>query len=162
MSWVVFAWPVESEPVLAGHHRLDHVERLARTTLADDDPVGSHVEGVPQEVADRDLAGALGVGRAGLEGHDVLLAELELGRVLDRDDPLVLGDERREDVEERRLAGARAARDEDVEAGHDAEPEEVEHLGGRRPEADEVVDRVGRGRELPDRDDRARRARAAR
>src|SRR3972149_6661139 len=80
----------------------------ARATLADDDPVGSHVEGVAEEVSDRDLARALGVGRAGLEGHDVLLAELELGRVLDRDDPLVFGDEGRQDVEERRLARAGA------------------------------------------------------
>ncbi len=76
--------------VVAGRHRLEHVQRLARTTLADDDPVGSHVHRVPEQVPDRDLALALQVGRARLQGDDVVLAELELGGVLDRDDPLVV------------------------------------------------------------------------
>ncbi len=56
-----------------------------------------------------------------LETDDVLLLHLELGRVLDRDDPLVGRDEPGEDVEKRRLAAARAAGDEDVEPRlHDA------------------------------------------
>ena len=75
--------------VLAGGHRLEHVQRFARAALADDDPVGAHVEGVAQEVADGDLAVALEVRWARLEGDDVLLAELQLGGVLDGDDPLV-------------------------------------------------------------------------
>jgi len=37
------------------------------------------------------------------------LLELQLGGVLDRDDALAIRDERRQDVEVRRLAGARAA-----------------------------------------------------
>ena len=141
--------------VLAGRHRLDHVQRLAGATLADDDPVGAHVQRVAQQVADRDLALALEVRRARLERDDVVLAELELGGVLDRDDPLVVGDERREHVEGRRLARAGAAGHEDVEAGLDARAEEVEHLGRGGPEADEVVDGVRPCRELPDGDDRA-------
>ena len=32
--------------VVAGVHGLEHVQRLARTTLADDDPVGPHAQGV--------------------------------------------------------------------------------------------------------------------
>ena len=98
---------------------------------------------------------ALDVGRARLERDDVLLAELELGRVLDRHDPLVVRDERRQDVEGRRLAGAGAAGDEDVEAGLDGRPEELEHVRGRGAEPDQVVHRERRGRELPDRDDGA-------
>ena len=80
--------------VVARVHGLEHVQRLARTALPDDDPVGPHAQRVADELADRDLALALDVGRAGLEGDDVLLAELELGRVLDRHDPLVVRDER--------------------------------------------------------------------
>ena len=76
--------------VVAGRHRLEHVEGLARAALADDDPVGAHVHRVAQQVPDRDLALALEVRRARLERDDVLLAELELGGVLDRDDPLVV------------------------------------------------------------------------
>ena len=58
-------------------------------------------------------------GRA-LEPHDVVLAELQLDRVLDGDDPLVVGDERRQHVEHRGLAGAGAAGDEDVELARHA------------------------------------------
>src|SRR3546814_6337557 len=58
---------------------------------------------------------SLDVGRARLEGDDVLLAELQLGGVLDRHDPLVVRDERRQDVEGRGLARAGAAGHEDVQ-----------------------------------------------
>ena len=123
-------------PVLAGRHRLEHVQRLARATLPDDDPVGPHVEGIAEQVADGDLALTLDVRRPGLELDHVRLAQLELGGVLDRDDPLVLGDERRQDVEGGGLARAGAARYEDVESRLDAGAQELEHLGGRRPERD--------------------------
>ncbi len=137
---------------MAHRHRLDHVQGLAGAALTDDDPVGPHVQGVAQQVADRDLALALEVRRPGLQRDDVLLAELQLGGVLDRDDPLVVGDEGGEDVEGGGLARAGAAGDEDVEAGLDARLQEVEHLRRRGPEADEVVHREGGGGELPDRD----------
>ena len=113
--------------VVAGRHRLEHVQRLARAALADDDPVGSHVHRVPQQVPDRDLALAFEVGRPRLERDDVVLAELELGGVLDRHDPLVVRDERRQDVERRGLAGPGATGHEQVEPRLDARVEEVEH-----------------------------------
>ncbi len=120
MSGGLFAWPVDSEPILARRHRLEHVERLAGTTLADDDPVRPHVQRIAQQVADRDLAGPFEVRRTRLERHHVRLAELQLGGVLDRDDPFVLRDERGEHVERRRLAGPGAAGHEDVEPSLDA------------------------------------------
>ena len=84
---------------MARVHGLEHVERLGAADLADDDAVGAHTQGVADELADADLALALDVRRARLERDDVLLLELELGRVLDRDDALVVRDERREGVE---------------------------------------------------------------
>ena len=123
---------------VTGVHGLEHVEGLAATDLADDDPVGPHPQGVADEVPDADLAAALGVGRAGLEPHDVGLLELELGGVLDGDDPLPLGDERRQHVERRGLAGARTAGDEDVELAPHAGLEEQGEVHGQRPEVDEV------------------------
>ena len=81
--------------VVAGVHRLQHVERGAVADLADDDAVGPHAQGVAHQVADGDLARALDVGRAGLEPQHVLLVQLELGGVLDGDDALVVRDERR-------------------------------------------------------------------
>ena len=117
--------------VVAGVHGLEHVERLAAAALADDDAVGPHAQRVAHQVADRDLALALDVGRARLERDDVLLAQLELGGVLDGDDALVVRDEGRQHVEQRRLARAGAAGDEDVEPRLDARAQEVDHLGRR-------------------------------
>jgi len=89
---------------VTGVHGLEHREGLATTRLTDDDPLGTHTEGVPDEVHDRDRALAFDVGRARFETDHVVLHELQLGSVLDRDDALVLGDEAGEDVEERRLS----------------------------------------------------------
>src|ERR1700741_2967314 len=61
--------------VVARVHGLEHVQRLTGAALSDDDPVGPHPEGVPDELADRDRALAFDVRRAGLGGHDVLLPE---------------------------------------------------------------------------------------
>ena len=55
------------------------------------------------------------VGRPRLEPRHVLLVQLQLGGVLDGDDALVLGDEARQHVEQRRLAGAGAAADQAVQ-----------------------------------------------
>ena len=106
--------------VVARVHRLQHVERLGAANLADDDAVGPHAQGVADEVADRDFALALDVRRARLEPEHVPLVELQLGGVLDRDDPLVVRDRGRERVQQRRLARARAARDQDVQLRLDA------------------------------------------
>ena len=101
--------------LVARVHRLEHVERLGAANLADDDPVGAHAQGVPDELADANLALALDVRRPRLEGDDVILLELELRRVLDRDDALVARHERRQRVQRRRLTGAGTAGDEHVE-----------------------------------------------
>ncbi len=138
--------------LLAGGHGLDHVQRLTCAALTHDDAVGAHVQHIAQQVADGDLALALEVGRTCLQRDHVTLAQLQLGSVLDSDDALLLGDERGEHVEGRGLAGARSAGEEDVEPGHDAGLEEIEHLRGRGAEADEVVDSEAGG-ELSDRDD---------
>ncbi len=92
--------------VVAGGHGLEHVEGLAAADLADDDAVGAHAQRVAYEVADGDPALALHVGRPGLQADHMGLLELEFGGVLDGDDPLALGDEAGEGVEEGGLAGA--------------------------------------------------------
>src|SRR6185503_5559191 len=140
--------------IVTSVHGLEHRERLTTTDLTDDDALWAHTEGVLHEIHDRDLALAFDVRRARLEAHDVVLHETELGGVLDRDDALVLGDEAGHDVEERRLAGARATGDEHVEACFDARAEEFHHLGSRCAELDVVLDRDPVLRELSDRDDR--------
>ena len=62
----------------------------------------------------------------------------------------------RERVQERRLAGARAAGDEHVQLGLDAGGEELEGLVGERAEAQQVVEHQALLRELADRQQRAR------
>ena len=141
--------------VVAGVHRLQHVERGGVTDLTDDDAVGAHAQRVLDQVADRDRALALDVRRARLEPQHVVLAQLELGGVLDGDDALVVGDERRQHVERRRLAGAGAAGDQDVEPAPARRPRGGSaDTGVRRAEVDQVLDRVGVLGELSDRQHR--------
>ena len=125
--------------VVAGVHRLEHVERLGAANLADDDPVGPHAQAVPDEVADRHLALALDVRRAGLQPEHMPLMQAELGRVLDRDDPVAVRDRLREDVQERRLAGAGSPGDQDVQPRLDAALEELDRLRRERSEPDHVL-----------------------
>ncbi len=113
---------------MAGVHRLEHVERLATAALADDDAIRPHAQGVDHEVADGDAAATLDVRRARLERDHMLLAELELGGVLDGDDAFVLGDEAAQDVERRGLSRAGATADHHVEPGTNARAEETNHV----------------------------------
>ena len=136
--------------VVARIHGLQHVERLARADLTDDDAVGAHAQGIAHEVADGDGALALEVGRARLERHNVLLLQAQLGGILDGDDALALGDERRDDVERRRFTGASTARDEDVDARLDTGAQERRHLLVHRAEGNQVVDAKRRLGELAD------------
>src|SRR4028118_1980789 len=59
------------------------VEALRSADLAEDDAIGAHAERVLDEIADRDLALAFEVWRAGFERQPVRLLKPELGRVLD-------------------------------------------------------------------------------
>ena len=137
--------------LVAGVHGLEHVEGLGGTALADDDAVGAHAEGVLDEVADRHLPGALGGRGPGLEVDDVGLLELELGGVLDGDDPLAVGDEGGQHVEVGRLAGAGTAGHEDVELPR-TQASTGDEVEGPGAEVDEVLGGVRVLGELPDRE----------
>ena len=78
--------------------------------------------------------------RPALEPDHVLLLQLELDGVLDRDDPLAVGDEGGQHVEQGRLAGAGAAGDDDVQPGLDAASSSSAISGVRVPNADQVGD----------------------
>src|SRR5207248_1087287 len=82
------------------------VAGLDAADVAEEDAVGAHAQAGAHEITNEDVARALGVGRPCLEVDHVRLLELELGRVLDGDDALPVGDERRQNVEVGRLAGA--------------------------------------------------------
>src|SRR6266496_3487602 len=86
------------------------------------------------------------------------LAQLELCRVLDRDDPVLVGDRGRERVQQSRLARAGAARDEDVQLGVYAAAEIVDRFGVERSEFDQLVQGQPLLAELTDRDQRSAQA----
>ena len=118
--------------LVAGVHRLQHVQRLAAADLADDDPVRAHPQRVADQVADGHRAAALDVRRPGLQPDHVLLLQRQLGGVLDRDDPLPARDELRQRVQHGGLARRGAAGDDDVQPGPDAGGQQ---LGGRPVQA---------------------------
>src|ERR1017187_4352439 len=93
-------------PVMARVHGLEHVQRFTATALSDDDSIRAHTQRVDDQLADRDAPLAVDVRGTSLEAADVLLVQLELGRIFNGDDAFVDGDEARAHVEERRLAGA--------------------------------------------------------
>ncbi len=90
--------------VMARVHGLQHVQGLGTANLTDEDPVGAHSQAVAKQLPDRELALALHVRWAVLERDDVGVVDLELGRVLDGDDALVVRDEACDHVERGRLA----------------------------------------------------------
>ena len=75
--------------------------------------LGAHPQRLADEFADRDAAAALLVGRPGLEPHDVRMVGDEFGAVLDEDQALARIGEGEQRREQRRLAGARSAGDEE-------------------------------------------------
>ena len=136
--------------VVAGVHRLQHVERLGAADLADQDSVRSHSQAVAKQLANRQLAFALDVGRTVLERDHVRVVDLQLGSVLDGDHALVVGDEARHHVQGGRLAGAGASGNEDVHASKHGGLEEFRHGGTQAPLVLQVVDAEHRVLELAD------------
>ena len=67
MSRGALAWTVVIEPSWPVFMAWSMSSASAAAALADDDPVGAHAQGVAHQLADRDRALALDVGRARLQ-----------------------------------------------------------------------------------------------
>ncbi len=80
---------------MAGVHGLQHVERLLASGLTHHDAIGPHPERVDQQLPLLHGTLPLDVRRTRLQAGDVLLMQLELCGVFDRDDAVALGDEAR-------------------------------------------------------------------
>ena len=104
MSRGVFACPGRDGAVVPRVHRLEHVERLAAAAFSDDDAVRAHPQGIADEIAYGDGAAPLDVGRPGFQPDHVRLLKADFGRVLYGDDPLLLGDEAGQGVQQGGLA----------------------------------------------------------
>ena len=86
--------------------------------LTDDDPIRTHPEGGHHEVSDVHLLAALGAWRPGFQTGHVPLPKLQLCRVLDGHDALVIRHVPGEDVQQGCLACARATADQNVGSCH--------------------------------------------
>ena len=115
--------------IMSGVHCLQHVKRLTPTHLADYDALGPHTEAVSYQVPGRYFALAFDIWRSGLQSNNVRLLQLQFGRVLDRDDSLIFRNVARENVQQRRRAGAGAAGNNDVHAPLDDGRENLGNFG---------------------------------
>ena len=147
--------------VVAGVHGLEHVERFFAAHLADDDAIGTHAQSVDDELPLPDRALAFDVGRARLEPHDVLLVQLQFGRVLDGDDALAIRNERDSTFRSVVLPAPVPPVMSDVEPRlHRAAPG-TPASAGQRALCDQVFGLQPLGRKTPNRQERDRRRRAA-
>ena len=94
---------------MTGVHRGQHIDGLGAAHLAEDDAVGAHTKGITHQRALRDLAAPFDVRGSRFEAQHVRLPQLQFGRVFDRYDALLFGNEAGQDVEQRRFAAAGAA-----------------------------------------------------
>ena len=88
-SRVSLAWMVVRLPSWPVFMACSMSSASAPRHLADDDAVGPHTQGVADQIALLDLADAFEVGRPRLQPDHVRLLQLQLGRVLDGDQPFV-------------------------------------------------------------------------
>ena len=105
--------------VVAGVERGQQVDHLGAAHLADHQPVGPHPQRLPDQGAQVDRAGALDVGGPALERDDVRMVGAQLGGVLDEDEPLGRIDQGEQGREQRGLAAAGAAADQEGHPGRD-------------------------------------------
>src|SRR5581483_7703518 len=84
--------------LVARIHGLQHVEGLLAAHFANDDSVGAHAEAIDQQLPLPNCALTLDIRGARFQTDDVLLSQIQFGSVFDGDQPLVVGDEMRQDI----------------------------------------------------------------
>src|SRR5437660_1484366 len=103
---------------MASIQGLQEVEGFATTNFPDNDPVRPVAQTGLQQITDGDCGNAV-LFAAGLEADKIRLVDLYFSRIFDKNDAVLVGDERRQDVQHRSLAGPGSAADEEVVAGLD-------------------------------------------
>ncbi|MNC08324.1 hypothetical protein D3C75_559050 [compost metagenome] len=141
--------------VVAGVHRRQHVQRLGAAHFANHNAVGTHPQAVAHQLPLAHLAAPLDVRRPGFQAHHVGLLQLQFGRVLDGDDPLVVRNETGQDIEHGGLAAAGTAGNQHVQAPTDNRLEQQGNGRGQRPHLDQAVGIEQVHRKAPDRHARA-------
>ena len=124
--------------VVTGVHRLQHIQRLRATTLADDNSVRPHPQRVDDQILNRHAPLAFDVRRTRFEANQVAMREPQFRRVLDGDDAFAFRDELADDIQQRGLAGTRAAGDNNVLLGAHGFFQKFSHRRGQTAVADQV------------------------
>ncbi|MNI19368.1 hypothetical protein D3C73_728040 [compost metagenome] len=140
---------------MAGVHRRQHVQRLDAAHFADHDTVRTHPQAVAHQLPLAHLAAPLDVRRPGFQAHHVGLLQLQFGRILDGDDPLVVRNETGQHIEHGGLAAAGTAGNQHVQAPTDNRLEQQGNGRGQRPHLDQAVGIEQVHRKAPDRHARA-------
>jgi len=65
----------------------EQIHDFCSTNFADDDPIGSHPQGLPHEISHSDPSGSFDIGGPRLHAHNVRVLRLQFCGVLDDDDP---------------------------------------------------------------------------
>ena len=125
--------------LVARIHGLEHIECFFAADLTDDDAVGSHTQAVDEQLPLPDSSLSFHVGRTGLQTDNVLLRQLQFGRVFDCDDAFVLRNVLRQNVKEGRFTGAGTAGDQDAEARAHRGRKQFHHLGGDALQLNQLV-----------------------
>jgi len=133
-------------------HSLQHVQRFLATHLTHDDAIGAHTEGVDHQLTLLHRAFSLNVGGPRFQAYDVVLVQLQLRGVFNRDDAFAIGNVGGQHVEERGLAGAGAARNQNVEARFHATTQKFQHSCGERVVLEQIVSGERITAETPDRE----------
>ena len=138
---------------------LQQVERLGAAYLTDQDPIRPVTQRRPQKIRDGDgRQGCLMPDRrlcaSRLQPDEIWLLQMNLCGLLYDDDPVVIGNQRGQGVQERRLAGARSPGDKNVLLRGDREAQMCRDVRRHGSDPYQVVKAVSL-RELANREHRA-------
>jgi len=140
---------------MAGIHGLQHVECFSGANFAHDDPIRPHAQGIAHQIALGDLAAAFDIGGAGFEPTHMRLLQLQFRRVFDGHHAFAMVDESGKRVQERGLAGAGTARNQDIAPAFNDGLHQLRHLFADAAIFDQFGHVNGRGGEFADRHQRS-------
>src|SRR6516162_1225858 len=120
--------------VVAAIDSLQIIERFLAAKFPEDNPRGPHSQCVAEKLAHAYGAFAFDIVGASEQTHHVLLAQLQLKRVLDGNNTLVRRELMRENVKRGRFSSARRAGEHDVQTRFDGSAKKGGHGLIDRPE----------------------------
>ena len=138
--------------LMAGVERGEQVDHFTASHLTDDEPVGSHAQRLPDEVADGDRARAFDVGRSRFESYDVGMLGSQLRGILDEEHAMPRLGKPEQGREQCRLARPGTAGDDERQPPADECAQGCGHRWNECARSDEVLEGERSARRYADRD----------